>query len=171
MTAADGDGDVDDRRGALTALVAPVRRELDAANTAREVGLAACRRVIRASGSAIRAVHRLDPDRGERLRAEAEGALREAQAALDPFPAVAHAGFLHDAAKEYAEACLTAALVAGADLPGPDEVGVEPVACPPRGPRPASAARPSWSASSPPPRPPWCSACCPPCGCCCGPTS
>jgi translin len=38
---------------------------------------------------------------------------------------VAYAGFLHDAEKEYAEAVLTRALVAGAPLPGPSEVGVE----------------------------------------------
>lgn len=44
--------------------------------------------------------------------------------ALAPFPAVAHAGFLHDAEKEYAEARLTAALVAGAPLAGPDDLDV-----------------------------------------------
>jgi translin len=50
--------------------------------------------------------------------------LREAQVALAPFPAVAHAGFLHDAEKEYVEARLTAALVVGAPLAGPDELEV-----------------------------------------------
>ena len=44
--------------------------------------------------------------------------------ALAPFPAVAHAGFLHDAEKEYVEARLTAALVAGGALPGPDDLDV-----------------------------------------------
>ena len=37
---------------------------------------------------------------------------------------VAYAGFLHDAEKEYAEAVLTRALVAGTEPPGPGEVGV-----------------------------------------------
>jgi translin len=50
--------------------------------------------------------------------------LHEAQQALAPHPRVAHAGFLHDAEKEYAEALLTAALVAGAPLPGAAEAGV-----------------------------------------------
>ncbi len=36
---------------------------------------------------------------------------------LAPHPAVAFAGFLHDAEKEYAEARLTAALIAGTSLP------------------------------------------------------
>jgi translin len=62
-------------------------------------------------------VHRRQPADAATRREEAAGALREAQAALQPHPAVAHAGFLHDAEKEYAEAVLTAALVAGDPLP------------------------------------------------------
>ncbi len=50
--------------------------------------------------------------------------MAEAQAALAPHPAVAHAGFLHDAEKEFAEAVLAAALVAGDPLPGHREMGV-----------------------------------------------
>ncbi|HEX2850143.1 MAG TPA: hypothetical protein VHN98_06305 [Acidimicrobiales bacterium] len=69
-------------------------------------------------------MHRHEVDEASRLRAEAAAALAEAQSAVHPFPAVAYAGFLHDAEKEYAEAVLTAALVAGAALPGPAEVGV-----------------------------------------------
>jgi translin len=41
---------------------------------------------------------------------------------------VAYAGFLHDAEKEYAEAVLTAALVAGTPLPGHHDLAVEPPA-------------------------------------------
>ena len=51
-------------------------------------------------------------------------ALAEAQEAVGPHPAVAYAGFVHDAEKEYAEARLTVALVAGTPLPTVDEVGV-----------------------------------------------
>jgi translin len=93
-----------------------IRAELGAVHAAREAGLGACRRTIRAAGSAIRAVHRRQPDRVAALTEECETAIREAQAALGPFPSIAHAGFLHDAEKEYAEAVLTAALVTGAAL-------------------------------------------------------
>jgi translin len=92
---------------------------------AREAGLAACRRVIRASGSAIRAVHRRHPDRVAAYLVEAEAALREAQLAVRPFPRVAYAGFLHDAEKEYAEANLTAALVEGTPVPSHTDLEVE----------------------------------------------
>ena len=54
----------------------------------------------------------------------AEADLRAAQDALRPFPAVAHAGFLHDAEKEYAEAVLTAAMVARAPLADHAAIGV-----------------------------------------------
>ncbi|HEX2063202.1 MAG TPA: hypothetical protein VHE80_02140 [Acidimicrobiales bacterium] len=112
------------RRGELTRLVEPLCDELDSAHRAREVALAACRRVIRASGQAIRAAHRGDTERAGRLRSEAEEALREAQRAVGPFPQVAHAGFLHDAEKEYVEAVLTAAFVEGTPVAGRDELDV-----------------------------------------------
>jgi translin len=106
--------------------VEAIQDELDAANRAREVGLSACRRVIRASGSSIRAVHRLNEAEGDRLATEAEGALREAQEALVTYPVLLAAGFLHDAEKEYVEARVTAALVANGPVPGPAELRVEP---------------------------------------------
>jgi translin len=104
------------------------RGELESANAAREAGLAACRRTIRAAGSAIRAVHRRQPDSVSAGLAECETALRQAQDAVRPFPRVAYAGFLHDAEKEYAEAVLTAALVDGRPLPSHADLGVEPQA-------------------------------------------
>jgi translin len=70
-------------------------------------------------------VHRLDDERATAFLAESEAAIRQAQAAVAPYPMIAYAGFLHDAEKEYAEAVLTRALVAGAQLPGPLAVGVE----------------------------------------------
>lgn len=105
-------------------LVGGVRRDLAEANEARESGLAACRAVIRASSSAIRAVHRLDRDRYSSQLSEARTALRKAQDVTRPFPSIAHAGFLHDAEKEYVEAVLTRALVDSAALPGPEDLAV-----------------------------------------------
>lgn len=119
--------DAEGRRGdELAALVEPIRARLDAAHQAREKGLAACRRTIRACGQAIRAIHRQQPGEVVRLTAEAEEALREAQSVLEPHPSVAYAGFLVDAEKEYAEAVLTAAMVSGGPLPSMAEIGVEP---------------------------------------------
>jgi translin len=120
------------RRDHLHAAVDAIGRDLDRANRAREQALPACRRAIRAAGSSIRAVHRLDPAAAEALAGESEAALRDAQRALVPFPSLTHAGFLHDAEKEYVEARAVAALVAGAPIPGPgprpDGLEVSPTA-------------------------------------------
>jgi translin len=116
------------RRDELIALVTPVVDRLQAVNAAREQALPACRRAIRASGSSIRAVHRLEPERAAGLAQEAEDALREAQAVLVPHPAIAHAGFLHDAEKEYVEARTVAALIAGGPVPSATDLQVDPTA-------------------------------------------
>ena len=115
-------------RDRLDAAVAAIDRDLAAANRAREQALVACRRAVRAAGSSIRAVHRLDPASAEALAAESDAAVREAQQVLVPFPALAQAGFLHDAEKELVEARAVAALVGGAPVPGPDELAVSPTA-------------------------------------------
>lgn len=108
----------------LTDLVGAIDDELAAADRAREAALSACRSVIRAAGSSIRAVHRLDAGRAAALGDDAEAALREAQSMLEPYPAVAYAGFLHDAEKEYVEARAVAALVAASPVPSADDLGV-----------------------------------------------
>jgi translin len=112
----------------LNAQVEGIRQNLDRANKAREAALPACRRVIRAAGSSIRAVHRQDPAAALELAGESESELRYAQQVLASFPSVAHAGFLHDAEKEYVEARAVAALVVGGSVPGPEDLGVSPSA-------------------------------------------
>src|SRR5918994_319832 len=112
------------RRDRLAAAIAGIDAQLAEANGGRETALAACRRVIRAAGSSIRAVHRLDVGSTAARADEAEAALREAQRVLGPFPAVAHAGFLHDAEKGYTQARAVSALVAGAPVPTADELVV-----------------------------------------------
>lgn len=113
-----------DRGSELAGLAGALRGDLDAANEAREVALAACRRTIRACGSSIRAVHLLHATDALRLADEAGEALREAQTALAPFPTLVGHGPLHDAAKEYAEARLTAAMVSDGPLPSAGELGI-----------------------------------------------
>ena len=112
------------RSDELVGLAEPVRQRLNAANAAREKGLAACRRTIQAASKSIRAVHRLQFDEAARIAEEAGASLREAQYALAPFPGLAASGPLHDAAKEYAEARLTAALAGDQPLPPADELGI-----------------------------------------------
>ena len=113
---------------ALQALSDEFHRRFDEKMVAREAALVASRKAIRSSANAIRAIHRGEADEAERLMAEARRALDEGQAATESHPDVRHAGFLHDAQKEYAEARLTEAVVFGRDLPTADDVGVPPAA-------------------------------------------
>lgn len=101
-----------------------VRSRLEQTHRAREEALSCCRSTIRACGLAIRAVHRLDFAAASERRAEADISLRRAQEVLAPFPALAAAGFLHDAEKEYAEASLTEAMVTGSVLESADDMHI-----------------------------------------------
>ena len=73
----------------------------------------------------IRAVHRRQFEEAETLLHQAGESTRSAQDALAGHPETYHAGFLHDALKEYAEALLTLALVSGRPLPTPASLAVE----------------------------------------------
>jgi translin len=70
-------------------------------------------------------VHRGETAAASSLADEAAVAVREARAALEPYAVLAASGPLHDAEKEYAEARLTAAFVAGGPLPSAQELGVD----------------------------------------------
>jgi len=113
-----------DWAGELTALTTEVVAELDAAHRAREAALAACRLAIQSSSRSIRAAHRGELAQAGELAAEARARLDEAREALSEHPAIAAAGFLHDAEKEYAEAVLFGAMVAGSPLEAHANLGV-----------------------------------------------
>jgi translin len=116
------------RSGELDALVSAAADELAASHQAREAALRACRATIQASGRSIRATHRHEVSTAVAILGEARRALDDAQQVLTDFPAIAAAGFLHDAEKEYAEAALFAALATEGPLPGHRAVRVAPAA-------------------------------------------
>jgi translin len=101
------------------------RGVLESKHKARETTLAACRRTIQACAASIRAVHREEYDTAVELSAQAAAHLAEALAAVEQHPDIRHAGFVHDASKEYAEARMTLAFVRGDPLPAAADLGVE----------------------------------------------
>jgi translin len=108
----------------LEGVESAARAEFDAKFAARERGLSVSRKVIRSSANAIRAFHRGEIDDSLSLMDEAGTLLSEAVGILQDHPDVLFAGFVEDAAKEYAEARLTYALGLGKPLPSPDGLGV-----------------------------------------------
>jgi translin len=102
------------------------RSVLESKHKARETTLAACRKTIQACAASIRAVHREQFETAEELSAQAAAHLAEAMKAVAEHPDIRHAGFVHDASKEYAEARMTLAFVRGDPLPAAEDlVGVE----------------------------------------------
>lgn len=104
-----------------------IRNLLDERFSAREQAITGSRRVIRASANGIRALHRGEWSRADELIAEAKRLLDDIVDALDGHQELLHAGFVNDAAKEYAEATITRAIFRGEQVPGFEALGIDPV--------------------------------------------
>jgi len=108
----------------LQNIAAKLRPHFAAEDEAREQALRSCRQVIRYSAGAIRAVHRQEHDKAKELLDSAHKLVLELNRDLDKHGKLLHSGFIHDAQKEFAEGCITLALIAGEDLPKPKALGV-----------------------------------------------
>lgn len=102
--------------------------QLDATNRARETALTTSRSLIRQCANTIRAIHRHEWQEADQLISGAAEIAARLLTLLEPYPALLHAGYTQDAFKEYAEACITRALVENASLPSAAELRVEPAA-------------------------------------------
>lgn len=93
-------------------------------NRARERALPLCRLMIQNSGNAIRSAHRRDPESARQLLDANRDLNEQLMAAVADSDEIRQAGFLHDAQKEYAEACITFALIQGTPVPEAAQLGV-----------------------------------------------
>jgi len=91
---------------------------------AREKGLRLSRETIRCSATAIRSVHRKEYDEARKFIGMAQSHVAEMASSLDAWGELKFGGFVYNAEKEYAEACITLALVTGETVPDPDELGI-----------------------------------------------
>jgi translin len=108
----------------LESIAAELHPYFTAEDEAREKALRSCRRIIRHSADAIRAVHRQEHDKAKGLLNSAYELLRELNHDLAEHGRLLHSGFVHDAQKEFAEGYITLTLIAGEDLPRPEALGV-----------------------------------------------
>ena len=109
----------------LDVIMEQVREAFASKNRAREKALPLCRDSIRFSANAIRAVHRHEFDAARDLASKAGAQVALAKQSLAGHPDIFHAGFVHDAQKEFAEASITLALIAGDEMPTPQALDVE----------------------------------------------
>lgn len=106
-----------------------VIRALETKYQARERALAGSRATIRNCAHSIRASHRGELDNARSLMGEAGGLVASARADLmQEHPDIYWTGYVQDAQKEYAEANIVYAVIAGEDIPTPEQLGVEPAA-------------------------------------------
>lgn len=109
----------------LDVIVDRIRDHLEEKNAARDRALKQSRTLIRHCSLAIRAVHRDERDTASGHLDEARALVQALQEDLAPYPDLYHAGYTQDALKEFSEANITAALVAGEALPTPESLQVE----------------------------------------------
>ena len=101
-----------------------IRADFAARDASREKALRLCREAIRYSANSIRAVHRSEFDQARSSLETARAHLHEAGEALAQHGEMNHTGYLHDSQKEYAEGCITLALVTNDVLPTPESLSV-----------------------------------------------
>lgn len=104
-----------------------IRSELDDRFNAREVALKRGRDVIRSSANAIRALHRRELEEADERIATADSVRDEILETMRDQPGMVHAGFVSDAMKELAEAHITRALLTDQEIPGPDDLRIDPI--------------------------------------------
>jgi translin len=102
--------------------------QIEASHAAREQAIGASRALIRQCANSIRAAHRGDFADAEALLAAAGATVVQIQAATVAAPAIYLAGYTQDALKEYVEAHLVLAFLAGRESPSSADLGVEPAA-------------------------------------------
>lgn len=108
----------------LEAIADKIRQGFSVKDQAREQGLRLSREVIRNCSEAIRAVHRQEYPQAKELLSAARSLLAEIDEDLAGQGEILFANYIRDAQKEYAEGCITLALVAGEPLPEPEALGV-----------------------------------------------
>lgn len=117
-----------DRDTALVHSVDAIVARFEAVNAVRDHAVGTGRQIVRLAANSVRALHREDHQTANALLAEAASLLAGVRSATASYPSIAFAGYVQDAAKEYAEAAITAALLTERPIPGPDALEVEDAA-------------------------------------------
>jgi translin len=98
---------------------------LESVNSARERALAETRQVVRLCANSIRAIHRSEFDTARDLLKQAQAILSDLISELESQQKIYWSGYVQDSQKEFAEACITLAIIEGTDLPDPQALRVD----------------------------------------------
>ncbi len=101
------------------------RRQLEQVHLDREEAYTTSREIVQSASATIKAVHRGEFEAARARVAHTRALYDRMMAAVAASPAIGYAGFVGDAAREYAEAAQVLALIADRELPAPSELGVD----------------------------------------------
>jgi translin len=102
-----------------------IRQRLDRKEELREQVLPLARQLIRESAALIKNAHRKEWDEAQNRRKVLLEAVSELKVKLTEAPDLWFAGFVQDALKEVAEACIVYALLRDEPVPSPEDLGID----------------------------------------------
>lgn len=114
-------------RERLAEIVASIDSYLAERDRVREEAIRLARDVVRSAGWAVTAVHKGSMEEAWRHLGEAEEKARRLLELTRPYPELYYSGMVYNAVSEYVEARVFMDLITGRGLPGPGELGVQPV--------------------------------------------
>ncbi len=106
-------------------IVSGITTELDTKNQTRDRALVESRQIVRHAANAIRALHRADFALADQSLKAGREMVRATRADLENHPDLYWTGYVQDAQKEYAEACIVASMIQESKIPGPGDLDVE----------------------------------------------
>ncbi len=112
----------------IDTLVTAIIEDLETKNRARDRALVESRQVVRHAATGIRALHRGEYVRAEEILEAGRSMVLDTRRDLEEYPDLYWAGYVQDAQKEIAEACIVLAILRGTELPSTGDIGVEPAA-------------------------------------------
>jgi len=102
-----------------------IRQRLDRKEELREQVLPLARQLIRESAALIKNAHRKEWDEAQNRRKVLLEAVSDLKVKLAEAPDLWFAGFIQDALKEVAEACIVYALLRDEPVPSPEDLGID----------------------------------------------
>jgi translin len=108
----------------LEIIAAEIRPYFIVEDETREKALRLCRQIIQYSANAVRAMHRQEENKAKELLHAAHELNQNLNHELNHYGELLYSGFVHDAQKEFAEACITFALTSKENLPKPQTLNV-----------------------------------------------
>ncbi|MFH1454196.1 MAG: haloacid dehalogenase [Armatimonadota bacterium] len=100
-------------------------KKFDEMNKLRDNAITRHREIIKISSLSIRATHREDYKEAENLIKQAQEKSEKLNAGLKNYPQIYYSGFIHDCQKEFAESCITLALIRDEKIATPADIGVD----------------------------------------------